>query len=78
MCDRELMSLSCSEEERLSLCLQSGLGTEAGSRMSGTRASARDEDRNLEGAGNLGRGQPISQLFDTLKHREQYPVRERS
>jgi hypothetical protein len=43
-----------------------------------TPGFARDEDRNLEGAGNLGRGQPISQLFETLKHREQYPVRVRT
>jgi hypothetical protein len=34
---------------------------------------ARDEDKNLEGAGNLERGKPLSLLFETLKHREKYP-----
>jgi hypothetical protein len=30
-----------------------------------------DEDKNLEGAGSLGRDKPTSWLFETLRHREQ-------
>jgi len=32
----------------------------------------RDEDENLEGAGNLERGKPTSLFFETLRHRKQY------
>jgi len=40
--------------------------------------NVREEDANLEGAGSLERGQPTFQLFETLKHREQDPIRVRS
>jgi hypothetical protein len=35
----------------------------------------REEDKDLEGAGSLGRGEPTSPFFETLEYRDQNPER---
>ena len=40
------------------------------SHLGETPGDRRDEDRNLVGAGNLGRGEPNSRFFETLEYRE--------